>query len=472
MFAVRQPNVARRFAVAAALGLGSLLAAFAVLAPGATAGGDARLTAANPFVTRSGTQLMLAGRPWVFTGYDAYQLPSLQLGTGYQCGGQYSIAWLDQLLDEIRGSSGSVAIRTWFFQSYSGDDYVQFDAVLAAAAARGIKIIPVLANQWGTCEGANDQSPYKGLSWYQSGYKQPGDGYALSYRDYAIAMARRYADNPTIGFWQLMNETEASGSYTAGTCNEAAAAAAIRSFADDVTGAIKAVDPNHLVNLGTMGGGQCGTQGNDFSYVNGGSTDICEYHDYWPAVLGGSQWDGVAVDVNRCHGLGKPIFAGEVGLLAGVQPDWSVSSTVSAATLQQRATFIGEKADAAFNLGIAGFLVWNKTSTPSTSYDVGPGDPVESVMSALQQRLSLGAGELPGGQYITDGDPGASGGSGSGGTAGAPASRSNGHSAAASSVTPGARAVTLAMQRATAVTSAANASVTGATVGWLRARLR
>ena len=47
-----------------------------------------------------------------------------------------------------------------------------------------------------------------------------------------------------------------------------------------MTSAIKAVDHNHLVSLGTLGTGQCGVAGTDYEFVNGGNTDICEYHDY------------------------------------------------------------------------------------------------------------------------------------------------------------------------------------------------
>ena len=38
------------------------------------------------------------------------------------------------------------------------------------------------------------------------------------------------------------------------------AAAILKAFAADVSGLVKSIDPNHLVSLGTIGGGQCGAQ--------------------------------------------------------------------------------------------------------------------------------------------------------------------------------------------------------------------
>ncbi len=179
----------------------------------------------------------------------------------------------------------------------------------------------------------------------------------------------------------------------------------MRGFADDVAGAMKAVDPNHLINLGTMGGGQCGSQGAAYQYTHAGKIDICEIHDYWTGALGGDQWNGAVPSINYCHGLNKPIFAGEAGLNASVQPDWSTSGTVSASSLAQRAAFFQQKMTAQFGLGTVGFLIWSKTLGASAGWDVAPGDPTEAVMRAQQNQLALAAGALPDGHLITDGDP-------------------------------------------------------------------
>ncbi len=128
--------------------------------------------AASPFVTANGTQLDLNGRPWDFTGYDAYQATSVS--NGFNCGGSYSDQQLNTLFAQMRTNSASTVVRTWFFQSYGGpNNWSQYDRVLNAAAANGLRVIPALVKQWGDCEPwPNGVRPYRTLAWYQSGYTQ------------------------------------------------------------------------------------------------------------------------------------------------------------------------------------------------------------------------------------------------------------------------------------------------------------
>ena len=104
-------------------------------------------------------------------------------------------------------ASGATVIRTWFFQSFwdpDGDgsgDFSAFDRVLAAAAERGLRVVPVIANHWGDCEAGNQT---KGLDFYAGGYREPFAGDALSYLDYAGELAARYAGSPAVAYWQLV----------------------------------------------------------------------------------------------------------------------------------------------------------------------------------------------------------------------------------------------------------------------------
>ncbi len=351
--------------------------------PGATTGGSG-------LVTASGTSLMLNGAPWQFTGYDDYRLTSAS--PGHQCGGPLTDADVAASLDEIHSNSGATVVRTWFMQAYGGPgNWGQFDRVLAAAAARGMKVIPVLVDQWAACEPwPAGQTHYRSLPWYQSGYTRPDYGYSLSYRDYAAAIAAHYKNNPTIAFWQLVNEAEALDS-PGGACDDSAANAALRSFADDVAGVVKSNDPGHLVSLGTIGSGQCGTSSTaDYLNLHSGRIDICEYHDYFgPGGLPGDQWHGVAVRINQCHSLNKPIFAGEIGLQASITADGSTGGPVTAASLAQRAVFIRQKLQAQFGAGVVGLLVWQyATGARTDGYEVQPGDPTEGVMAQVAATLA------------------------------------------------------------------------------------
>jgi mannan endo-1,4-beta-mannosidase len=366
--------------------------------------GQVRGAATSPFVKAQGTQLVLNGHPWQFVGFNDYQLTSEP--NGWTCGGALSDTELAQVLDQIKNESASAVVRTWFFQSYwSPGNWSAFDRVLNAAAARGLKVIPTLGNQWGDCEPwLNGVRPYKTRTWYTSGYLQPDYGYNLSYRDYVAAMAAHYASNTTIAFWQLMNEAEAAED-TSATCWQLQASDALRSFSDDMTSVVKAADPNHMVNLGTMGLGQCGTAGSSqYKNIYGGRLDLCEVHDYGPGALSGNQWDGMAVRIEDCKALGKPIFVGEAGIDASVQPDWTSSGTVTPQTLQQRADFFDQKMTAEFGLGYSGFLIWEVNRWYSAADEVGPGDPTAPVMARRQHALDVANNPL-GSMQITPGDP-------------------------------------------------------------------
>src|SRR3954462_14068815 len=110
---------------------------------------------ASGFVKRSGTQLLLDGKPYRFTGLNIYNANSVNncwytLGSG---GG------LSTSLDEI--GPGKEAFRAWFFQyeattSPGARDWSTFDHTLAVARAHGVKVVATLVNQWGQCEGWKD----------------------------------------------------------------------------------------------------------------------------------------------------------------------------------------------------------------------------------------------------------------------------------------------------------------------------
>jgi mannan endo-1,4-beta-mannosidase len=359
-------------------------------APPRRAARSAVPSASSGLVTRSGTSLILNGAPWQFTGYDDYRLTSAS--PGHQCGGPLSDSDVAAALDEIQQRSGATVVRTWFMQAYGGPgNWGQFDRVVAAAAARGMRVIPVLVDQWAACEPwPAGQTPYRSLAWYESGYRQVDFGYRLSYRDYAAALAAHFRGNPAIAFWQLVNEAEALD-QPGGACQDTVANGALRSFADDVAGVVKSSDPSHLVSLGTIGTGQCGTSSTaDYLNLHAGRIDLCEYHDYFgPGGLPGDQWHGVAVRISQCHSLNKPIFAGEVGLQASIAADGSTGGPVTAASLARRATFFQQKFQAQFAAGVAGLLVWQyATGARTDNYEVQPGDPTEAVMAQVGRTLA------------------------------------------------------------------------------------
>ncbi|HYM84786.1 MAG TPA: cellulase family glycosylhydrolase [Candidatus Dormibacteraeota bacterium] len=308
------------------------------------------------FVSVEGTSFILDGAPFRFSGFDIYQANSrvncgATMGTGPA---------LDRALAAV-GPAHRV-IRAWFFQYLATTngrrDWSAFDHTLAVAAAHGVKVIVTLGNQWGSCEAK--VSEYKWDGWYRSGYRTeilPGS--LVPYRRWVAEVVTRYARNPTIAMWQLMNEAEVK--IAPSTCGPAAD---LQAWAADVAGLVKSLDPDHLLNVGT-GGDQCGARGSDYAALYALPTvDACEYHDYGHDAEALPGW--IARDIAACGALGKPIFAGEVGI-----------KSADAGGVAARASELAAKATAQTAAGSAGFLVWSWHSAPRAgSYEVGPGDPL------------------------------------------------------------------------------------------------
>lgn len=322
------------------------------------------------FVGRNGTQLVLDGAPFRFTGFNIYNANSRNncaatMGTGDA---------LDLALTEI--GPGQEVIRTWFYQplaTTSGQrDWTAFDHTLSVAAAHGVRVIATLADQWGYCDNHPYTEVYKTEAWYREGYRSEVLlGHLVPYRDWVTEVVSRYRDNPTIAFWQLMNEAQTTPALGSGACS-VDAAALLKGWADDVSAAIKSIDANHLVSLGTIGSGQCGAVWTEYQWIHSGpNIDLCEYHDYGNplAAMPGDQWNGLLTRIQQCAELGKPIFVGELGMTAA-----------EVGTIDARAAAVAAKLAAQLSAGVSGVLVWAWGYLPAT-YDIGPGDPVLPIVT-------------------------------------------------------------------------------------------
>jgi hypothetical protein len=315
----------------------------------------------NPFVTKSGTTLMVNGSPLRLIGYNWHWM-----GTGCPTP---TDAQIDVTFSQIKTASHGNVVRTAFYQSGSNDGtYTDFDRYIKYAKHYGLYIVPTLVNHLISCE---PEKTMKRDIWYQSGYTQPSDGYPLSFHDYAIRLAQHYADEPTIAFWQLVNEPDTD------LCGEAGAQT-LRNFADDMTIALKAVDPHHMVDLGVPG--KCaGDTTADYTQVVNGQVDLCDvWHDY--AQVATPLPSKMLQRLNICLRLNKPSFVGESGICADVTASQTCSGAITFTSLQERATLFAAKLDAGFNAGLAGYILWNKGDT-SVQSDIGFGDPTESVLA-------------------------------------------------------------------------------------------
>ena len=169
-------------------------------------------------------------------------------------------------------------------------DWAPLDNVFYEAAKYHVYLIPVISGQSGSC----DDGHWKDRAWYSGGFRDVDDSPSdsdgpgltpLSYWNYMNDIVSRYADSPALGMWEPMSEAEAStcsapyqGSNCYGhqTCpDEAAAASALKHFFTTVGGQIHLLDPEHLVEAGFLGGGQCGTSGSDYQSVGAPRASTC-----------------------------------------------------------------------------------------------------------------------------------------------------------------------------------------------------
>jgi endo-1,4-beta-mannosidase len=322
-----------------------------ILPRGVTAYVASPIQPTDGFITRSGTGLTLNGAPYRFDGLNIYAVNS--------DGGCVPASNVNSDLDAL---SGQEVFRAFFFQTWATTngvrDWSRFDATIAAAAAHNMRVIPVLANEWNYCDG-----PMKYLPWWQSGYKttvNPGE--LTSYRQWVHDIVSRYAANPTIAMWDLVNEGE--GRNADGSCSEANAKATLVNFSNDVGGMVHALDPNHIVTLGTISG-ECGSVDNDYQtvYASPGS-DLCDYHDYGfvTSPMGNTDaYNGVAASLRRCEADGKPLAVLEMG--------------IRGKRLTTRSTLFDKKFAAEFAAGSVGNLMWDYAAHPYGSYEIGPQDP-------------------------------------------------------------------------------------------------
>ncbi len=339
-------------------------------------------TTTESFVTRDGSHLVLAGERFMFTGVNVWNANGRLPNSVYTCGTPTD---LDAIAPDL--GTGVRVVRAWFFQRLATTpsgrrDWATFDQTLTTAKRHGLRVIATLGNQYGDCEGYESRDAgYKTERWYQDGYRTAlPPGQPSTYRQWVQEVVSRYRDDPTIMLWQMMNEAEGRSSPD-GSCG-IDAANRMYDFVRDVGNVIKSIDRRHLLGIGTMGSGQCGTSGLEYVALHAISTiDVTEYHDYSLEAMPGDRWNGLAVRLRQAADLGKPLLVGEIGI-----------STTQVGSRRSRALLVRDKLEAQFNAGVVGALLWAwgngaADGAGAGGYDIGPGDPVLEQLADVSRGL-------------------------------------------------------------------------------------
>jgi len=220
------------------------------------------------FVRAEGARFVAGGRAFRFVGANAAIMH-----------GAVRRASAERALDAI-AADGMRVVRVWALGEHAagGPDWARdyafrmgpdawvetsfahLDRVLAAARARGLRVIVVLANRWADYGGAP-----RYLAW--SGALPEGDAGALPesalarfftdpgaaglYRQHVARVVGRvnavtgvaYRDDPTVLAWELINESDASRRTRDG----------LVAWTRDMARYVRSLDPNHLVAAGHIG---------------------------------------------------------------------------------------------------------------------------------------------------------------------------------------------------------------------------
>ncbi|KAJ3984228.1 glycoside hydrolase [Lentinula detonsa] len=232
------------------------------------------------FVKTSGIHFTLNSEPFTVVGANAYWVGLMN----------YGIADMNTAFHDVAATGASV-VRTWgfnevttpdgvaYYQSWSGstptinlgaNGLENFDNVVAAAKANGIRLIVTLTNNW---------SDYGGMDVYVNqllGQGQPHDYFytnatvIAAYKNYVKTFVTRYVNEPGILAWELANEPRCLGSTSAssGACT----IATISDWAEEMSAYIKSIDSNHLVAIGDEG------------FINDPGNPIYVYQGYSPSL--------------------------------------------------------------------------------------------------------------------------------------------------------------------------------------------
>lgn len=277
----RVPAAARLVLLAAGL---ALLASCATSggSSGANSGGNAvsknaKAAAAKGFVTTSGGEFLLDGKPFRFAGTNNYYMH-------YE-----SDKMLSDVLDDAKAMNFRV-LRVWGFmngmtsqnrdhnvygmtepptkdspgtfgipekkKNVKGvkDAFERLDYTIAEAGKRGIKLVIALNNYWGDFGGVQQATTWQ--SWFNLG--KPEDFYTdpaarEAYKAYAKYLLTRvnsytgvpYNEDPTIMTWELINEprnpSDKSGEI-------------VTAWAAEMSAYVKSIAPYQLCAVGDEGG--------------------------------------------------------------------------------------------------------------------------------------------------------------------------------------------------------------------------
>ena len=313
--------------------------------PGMCRGGD-------PFVRRVERSFFLNGEPFRFAGVSSWAL--LQPAACATVIAQERESWVEKVYDDLVPGRAKVA-RFFAFQSSagaSGTDFTLFDAAVRGARRAGVRLQFVLDDNDGGCS----QGGRRDNAWYAGGYQSPDGSYALSYRDFAESVAKRYRDEPTVlGYVLLQGLGDADTS-------------ALSSFVTEIGQRLHGLAPSQLLSLDLDFGGTSANGGAAFRELQQlpvvDFVDVDDYtFEYPPAPLDPTLL-AVLAEIDKPATIGEGAF---------------VLEGADRAALAARGEAAKNRMKQWKSWGFSGALLWAYQpgwGAVSEEFDARPGDPI------------------------------------------------------------------------------------------------
>jgi hypothetical protein len=196
----------------------------------------------DAFVKVDGRGFSLGGKPFRFVGVSSWALLPTEGCTGPSSGERE--AWITRAYQDLVASGTKVARfralqRAVQSATRSGLDFTLLDASVRAARRAGVRLQLVLDDgKQDTMEQRKCPSlPLRDDAWYGGGYTKPEIDYPLSYKDYALAVADRYKDEPTVLGYIMLESTGGADPEI------------LKTFVEKMGGDIKRVADKQLLSL-------------------------------------------------------------------------------------------------------------------------------------------------------------------------------------------------------------------------------
>ncbi|KAK7692610.1 hypothetical protein QCA50_004242 [Cerrena zonata] len=330
----------------------------------APSGPTAAPPASTGFVKVSGTKFTLNGQTYTVAGGNSYWVGLMG----------YSTADMNTAFSDI-AKAGGTTVRTWgfndvttpngiYYQSWANGKATintgatglqNFDNVVAAAKANGIRLIVALTNNWSDYGGMDvyvnqiANSPNHDLFYTNANV-------IAAYKNYIQTFVGRYKNEPTIMAWELANEPRCRGS----TWN--------------IYWNLHYHD-HHKLGQGHFGPSNPsypyqGSEGVDFDANLAISTlDFGTFHISWGQTSNPTQWGTQWINdhATSMKNQSKPVILEEFGV-----------------TDSQASTYTAWYS-AIVSSGLTGDLIWqagshlSTGSTPDDGYAIYPDDPVYPI---------------------------------------------------------------------------------------------